>query len=59
MEYASNCPVSRPVILPIEEHASLGGMSWNNKWGLFFPVEDEMMPIRRPPQSALENMGPR
>ena len=47
-DYASNTPVSKPVVLPVSEDRSLGGMSWNNQIGLYFPVEDEMPPFRLP-----------
>ena len=46
--YASNTPVSKPVVIPVKEDNSLGGMSWNNKIGLFFPMEDELPPFRPP-----------
>lgn len=55
--YASNTPVSKPALLPVTEHKSLGGMSWNNKIGLFFPVEDEMPPFRLPTDHSALRAG--
>ncbi len=47
-DYASNSPVSLPVIHAVTEERSFGGMSWNDKIGLYFPVEDEVPPFRLP-----------
>jgi len=47
-DYASNTPISKPVVLAVEETRSMGGMSWNREIGFFFPVEDEMPPFRQP-----------
>lgn len=56
-DYSSNTPVSRPVVLPIEEHRALGGFSWNARHGLFIRADNELLPIRRPP--AGYETGPR
>lgn len=47
-EYSSNCPISRPTVLGYEEHAQMGGMSWNDRYGLFFATDDELRPMRHP-----------
>ena len=47
-DYASNTPVSKPTIISAEEHKSMGGMSWNNRIGLYFPVTDENPPFALP-----------
>ena len=47
--YASNCPVSRPKYLGYKVDNDLGGgVAWSNKHGYFYPVQNEMLPIKRP-----------
>jgi len=48
-EFASNCPISRPINTGWKTDWDLNGWSWSYEWGLFFgdPV-DEMIPIRQP-----------
>lgn len=48
-EYASNCPISRPIDTGYKADKNLGGFSWSYEWGMFFsePVP-EMLPIRAP-----------
>lgn len=48
MSYSSNCPVSRPVVVDYEVEKYLGGLAWNDKHGLFFPVEADILPIKHP-----------
>lgn len=48
MTYSSNCPVSRPAVMNYEVDKYFGGMAWNNKHGLFFPVEGDILPIKHP-----------
>lgn len=56
-DYASNTPVSRPVVLPIDEDRSFNGMSWNARHGIFIQAENELLPFRRPPQVVFEMRG--
>ncbi len=48
MAYSSNCPVSRPVMVNYKVDKYLGGLAWNDKWGMFFPVDAEILPIKQP-----------
>lgn len=48
MAYSSNCPISRPAQLDYEVDASFDGIAWNNKYGLFIPVEGDMLPMKHP-----------
>ena len=48
-EFASNCPVSRPIKTGWNTDWDLNGWSWSYQYGMFFgdPV-DEMIPLRLP-----------
>ena len=47
--FASNCPVSRPKYLGLRVDDDLGGgLAWNDQMGFFYPVENELLPIKRP-----------
>ena len=46
--FSSNCPVSRPIKQTSKADADFGGMSWSNEHGLFYVVEDELLPMIPP-----------
>jgi len=47
--YASNTPVSRPVITNIPVEKDFGGIGWNREHGFVFVTDDEALPIKLPP----------
>lgn len=48
-EFASNCPVSRPVKLTgVTPDADFGGLMWNNEHGFIYYPDQDFMPIRPP-----------
>ena len=47
-EFASNCPISRPVNVELDVHWDMNGILWNNDYGMFFSPVDEMLPMRPP-----------
>jgi hypothetical protein len=51
-DYASNCPISRPVKPPgwVPDN-DFGGLMWSHANGLMFNPQDEFLPIRLPAPS--------
>lgn len=51
MAYISNVPISRPNSLPtIKPDVNMNGLSWSNKYGLFFHVSETIFdPVMPPP----------
>lgn len=48
-EFASNCPISRPINVGWKSDWDLGGLQWSHDWGMFFSPSDELVPLRKPP----------
>lgn len=46
--YASNTPVSRPAVTGLRIDADFGGIAWNDKHGLCFVTDDELLPLKIP-----------
>lgn len=47
--YASNSPISRPINTGDKVDADFGGILWSKKFGFIFAPQDEMLPLRLPP----------
>lgn len=48
-DFASNCPISRPIKVDWKAGWDLGGMSWSYQYGMFYqPAGDNLVPIRPP-----------
>jgi hypothetical protein len=57
-EFASNCPISRPINTGWKTDWDLGGWSWSYQWGLFFGSTEEQLPFRPPAlQSGLRGVA--
>ncbi|AAN16787.1 hypothetical protein Cali_129 [Mycobacterium phage Cali] len=54
-DYASDCPISRPVDPGWTSDWDLGGMQWSYDYGMFYqPSPDELLPLRKPAQRVGE-----
>lgn len=49
-EFASNCPISRPVNFTsiYDPTVDFNGVMWSPKIGFLYAVQDELLPIRLP-----------
>lgn len=48
-EFASNCPISRPVDTGWKSDWDMNGMQWSHEHGIFYAPEDDLIPLRKPP----------
>ena len=47
-DFASNCPVSRPIDTGWTSDWDLNGMQWSYDYGMFYAAQDDMAPLRKP-----------
>lgn len=47
-EYASNCPVSRPIDTGWTSDWDMNGMQWSFEYGMFYAPADDLVPLRKP-----------
>ena len=57
--FFSNGAVSRPANSNQEliEHRKMGGISFDVRWGLFIPFDDELVAYQEPHPSEVSNVG--
>ncbi len=47
-EFASNCPISRPISTGWKTDWDMNGMSWSFDFGMFYEPQDDLVPLRKP-----------
>ncbi len=47
-DYASNCPISRPINTGWKADWDMNGFKWSYDYGIFYAPEDDLVPLRKP-----------
>lgn len=57
--FASNGPVSRPSNNNhrLIEHRKMGGISFDVRWGMFVPFDDELVAYQEPHPAEVSDVG--